>query len=349
MASPSRRSPRDLGVELEQDASQFGFFQAVRLLGLAARKAPGRQGALPAKLRFRTLASLSFPPSELRSYRDPARRATEHSARDVGIDEMEVSFMGLTGPNGALPVAYTEMLIERKLRQRDSTAHAFFDIFSHRAIALFYAAWRKYRYWISVESGEQDGFSRNILDLSGLGLEQLRGQMSPDQVLDENLFIYYAGLLSQKPLSAQNLAAVAQGVFGTQVTLEQFVGQWIALPPKEQTRIGQQGCELGLSAFVGQRVWDRQTKLRMRLGPMSARQFTAMQAGASGAQALSALLQYALGHSLAVDINLVLDRHETPPPVIRQDGDLRLGGNAWLDSRAPRAQDPDDMVYSLLQ
>ena len=168
MASPSRRSPRDLIAELKSQAHQFGFFQAVRLLGLATRSPDRRHGPLPAQLRFRTPATLCYPPSELVSYCEPERHAPAQDTEALQLDELVVSFMGLTGPSGVLPTAYTELIIERKQRQHDSAPHAFFDLFSHRAIALFYGAWRKYRYWIEVEAGEADGFSRNLLDFSGM-------------------------------------------------------------------------------------------------------------------------------------------------------------------------------------
>ncbi|WP_043581620.1 type VI secretion system baseplate subunit TssG, partial [Chromobacterium subtsugae] len=79
------------------------FFQAVRLLGLAGRKRGAKRGRLPDALRFRTLASLSFPASELTTYR-------QAEAGSGGQDEMTISFLGLTGPSGALPTAYTELL-----------------------------------------------------------------------------------------------------------------------------------------------------------------------------------------------------------------------------------------------
>lgn len=338
MASPSRRSPRDLRQALAQDASQFGFFQAVRILGLCEGTRRTRR-TLPPQLRFRTLASLSFPASELVQYRP--RQEGEASSPA----EMTVSFMGLTGPSGALPTAYTELLLERRQQYRDSTLHAFLDLFSHRAIALFYGAWRKYRFWLAEEAGEQDGFGRNLLDLAGIGLNQLRGQASRDGLLDERVFIYYAGLLSQKPLSAQTLQTLVEGLFATRAQLQQFAGQWLAVPPAEQSQLGGQSCELGVSLFSGERQWDRQTRLQLRLGSLRRAQFDALLPGGDGARALQALLQFAVGHQLAVDVCLVLDKRDVPPARLDGAMPLRLGASSWL---GPQAQDPDDVRYALL-
>lgn len=344
MASPSRRSPRDLRQELAADASQFGFFQAVRLLALSGRKRAGSKRRLPAELRFRTLATLSFPPSELAGYQ-PAPEPEQAPDDAPATAEMAISFMGLTGPSGALPMAYTELLLERKLRHRDSSMHAFFDIFSHRATALFYEAWHKYRFWLDLEAGERDGFTRHLLDLGGTGLSTLRQQIGERMALDENLFVYFAGLLSQKPMSGQSLATLIESFFGVKAQVEQFVGQWMVLPESEQSRLGDQACELGVSLLAGSRVWDRQTKLRLRLGSMDAQRYTALLPGGDAAAALRAILQFALGHNLAVEVCLVLEKQAVPAATLSAATPLLLGGNCWL---GPQSHDPDDMRYALL-
>ncbi|UXY14564.1 type VI secretion system baseplate subunit TssG [Chitiniphilus purpureus] len=348
MAGAFGRSPRDLTAELAADATCYGFFQGVRLLSLAAnRRGEKRRGPLPAKLRFRTVASLAFPPSELVRYR-PIE--TPGDQVEPSCDEMTVAFMGLTGPSGVLPTPYTELLIERRQYYRDTAAHAFFDLFSHRAVALFYGAWRKYRYWLAVEGGEQDGFTRYLLDLSGLGLARLRERLGADDTagIDETLFIHYAGLLSQKPLSAQAMVTLIEGFFGVRTELAQFVGQWIDVPPQEQTRLGAGACELGLSAFAGERIWDRQTKMQLRLGPMRRRHFDNLLPGKPGADALDALMQFMVGHGLACDVTLVLDKRDVPKPRLEPGQPLLLGGNVWLNSTPPAAH-PDQMCYRLLQ
>lgn len=348
MAAAFGRSARDLSDELARDASAYEFFQAVRLLSLEARRVGEKTSdGLPRGLRFRTPASLSFPPSELVRY-SPAS-APAATAGDRG-DEMTVAFMGFTGPSGALPAVYTELLIERRDVFGDTAAHAFLDLFSHRAIALFHAAWRKYRHWLGVESGERDGLTRNVLDLAGLGFARLREGLDSagSAGCGENFFVRHAGLLAQKPISASAVAGLVESFAGVPAELVQFVGQWVDLPPGEQTRLAPGANELGCSAFIGDRLWDRQTKVRLRLGPMRRERFEQFMPGERGAEGLEELLRFAVGFSLACDVTLILDRRDVPEPRLAADAPLRLGCNVWLAGQTPQA-DVDEMCYRLLQ
>ncbi|MDR1424826.1 MAG: type VI secretion system baseplate subunit TssG [Azoarcus sp.] len=348
MASAFGRSPRDLIRELRAQGPRFGFFQAVRVLALTARYQGEKiRQLLPRRLRFRTTASLAFPASEVTQYRP---LDVEAYAAGQRYDELEATFMGLTGPSAVLPRPYTEQIIARRLYHRDTGLHAFLDIFNHRAIALFYGAWRKYRYWLAVEGGETDGFTRNLLDFSGVGLRNLRMRLGGIETagVDENIFVYYAGLLSQKPLSAQAIVTLVQGFFGVRAQLDQFVGQWIEVPLTEQSRLGENADELGLSAFAGDFLWDRQTGIRLRLGPMASKPFEQLLPGEPGEAALRALVRFMVGYGLSCNVTLTLERSAMREPCLTPDNPLILGGNVWLPL-PERVSDPDDACYRLLE
>lgn len=337
MGTEVGRSDRDLTEALVHEPGRFGFFQAVRLVALLRAREGRPAGARPPALRFRSALSLAFPASELAGFKPGA---TE--------DEMTVNFMGLTGPSGVLPVAYTELLIERQHRHRDTAAHAFLDLFNHRALVLFNAAWRKYRHWLAVEAGEPDGLTRHIFDLCGLGGDSLwRDKPLAAAGLPDGMVLRYAGLLAQRPVSTEALLALIRGKLGVPVALESFVGQWIALPADAQSRLGQQGCSLDGAAFSGERAWDRQGKMRLRIGPVRRAGFERLLPGGEVAQMLQTLLRFVCGHTLACDLVVVLDRRDVQPACLQPDQAFVLGGNAWCDS-PPAGRDPDDLRYALL-
>ena len=104
---------------------------------------------------------------------------------------MKVNFMGLTGPEGVMPLYYTALLADRT-RAGDLSAVDFFDLFNHRIISLFYLAWEKYRFSVAYEREGLDPFSHHLMDLIGMGTPGLQNRLP---VLDDSL-LYYSGLLA---------------------------------------------------------------------------------------------------------------------------------------------------------
>ncbi len=352
MASQGRQGTRNLDAELFMEGSRFGFFQAVRLLALGPKR--NSTGPVPEGLRFSSKLSLSFPASEIDRItlcRPPTEEGPESSLTEGSTAEVSVNFMGLVGPSGVLPTAYTELLIDRRNRFRDRAGHAFLDIFTHRAVSLFYAAWRKYRFYIPFEAGKHDGFSRNILDIVGVGLQHMQRRLKPNDGGIPDLFLlHYAGLLSQRPIPAVNIEALVKGFFGIEAQLEQFTGQWIQLPEEEQSAlITGRNCVLGRTAFIGERIWDRQNKMRLRLGPLDADQFSRFMPGQEEVLALQELVRFASGLTLDCEVGLILRRDAIPSPILQtKQRPPRLGYSLWLNSR-PRTSDAEDVRFTLLK
>ena len=361
MASTGRRSTRDLIEEIDKGGQRFSFFQAVRLLALAERRT-GRDEAIPRELRFGTPLSLGFPPSEILDVApwDGKKEVVESSSAEqpkLEVEEVKrprkritIGFMGLTGPSGVLPTSYTELLIERRNFYRDTAAHQFLDLFTHRAVSLFYEAWQKHRFYLGYEAGRRDGFTRNVLDFVGVGLTSLQSRLQQqDGGVPDGFLAYFAGLLAQKPISANNLAALVQGYFKVDAQVEQFVGQWISVPLDEQTSLGMQVGPLGESVFAGDRIWDRQGKICLKLGPLDSDEFANFLPGQSGAIALIELVQFCIGQSLACDLELTLKKECVPSLQLGNDSDrgAKLGYTTWLQTHGLKAH-PNDARFALL-
>jgi type VI secretion system protein ImpH len=344
MATPGRTIDPDLEFTsvrklLEKEPWNFQFFQAVRLLEkfLPERERvggfvqPGRE-----VVRFRAHPSTVFPASEIQ-------------ALDASGDmhRMSVNFMGLIGPLGVLPLYYTELVMERS-RIKDHAMRDFLDIFQHRAISLFYGAWEKYRFTTAYEQGDPDRLSSILLDMVGLGTPGLEDrQQLPDTVL-----LHYSGLLSQHPRSAIALEQIITDYFNVPVTIEQFTGKWHKLEKRDQSRIADAnslGEMLDFGVVLGDEIWNQQSGVRIRIGPLPLTQYLELLPSGSRYSELKALVTYYSNRELDFELQLVLKREETPACDLGKDTQQqapRLGWTSWIKT-APLHRDPDEAIISL--
>ncbi|MBX3244451.1 MAG: type VI secretion system baseplate subunit TssG [Acidobacteria bacterium] len=331
---------RPLKEELLEDPFRFEFFQAVRVFERMFPAAGSVGGtALPSAepIRFRSNVALNFPSSEIHEIRTETDPVTEKEKYEI-----LVNFMGMIGPSGSLPVHYTEFTLDR-VRHRDTAMAAFLDIFTHRAVSMFYKAWAKYRFPVAYERGNDD-FTAYLFDIAGLGTDGLRGRMG----LEDESLLPYVGLISQKPHSATALESIIGDYFGIQVKAIQMYGQWLNLTKDDITYLGRKNSSLGLTALLGERVWDQQSKFRLVLGPLNFVQFQAFLPNGSGNKALSSIIRFMTGLELDFDVQLKLAARQVPGLVLTTRAKRRpmLGWTTWLKTE-PFKQDDDQVVLDL--
>ena len=344
MATKGRPNDPDVGVskaevELRKEPFLFEFFQAVRLLErLFPDKSPvGRFHPPSAEVvRFIANSTLAFPASEVQSLEWP----------NDGAGRMKVNFMGLTGPEGVMPLYYTSLLAERA-RAGDRSAVDFFDIFNHRMISLFYLAWEKYRFSIAYEREGLDPFSHHLMDLIGLGTPGLQNRLP---VLDDSL-LYYAGLLAQHPRSAEALRNLLRDYFEVPVEVEQFAGGWYPLDRNTQTAL-QDGFseseQLGFGAVVGDEVWDQTARVRIGIGPLSLQEYQDFLPQGSAFESLRALTEFFSNGEIDFEIKLILERSDVPPLELGAEGEdaPQLGWHTYIKTR-PMKQDASETILQL--
>lgn len=312
---------------------RFEFFQAVRLMEkLFPDRRPVGADAMPADevVRFRSYISLDFPPSEIRELSKEFDDLTEKERI-----EMTICMMGMIGTSGVLPTHYTELALDR-IRHRDTAMWAFLDIFTHRAASLFYRAWAKYRFPVSYERGN-DEFTGYLFDLAGLGTHGMRGQMD----LEDESLLPYVGLIAQKPHSAGAIANVVADYFDVGADVEQFSGQWLVLHERDRTKLGSQNNRLGVNTIAGGKVWDQQSKFRLKLGPVDFNKFAAFLPSGTAYKPLRSLLEFIAGREVDYDVQLVLARKHVPSNILttRAVRKPMLGWTTYLKTKPFEADD----------
>jgi type VI secretion system protein ImpH len=324
---------------LRAEPYSFEFFQAVWLLerirGRTHKKVGEFVDPRSEIVRFEVPPTLAFPASEIHdldSRADPWR--------------MTVNFLGLVGPSGVLPHFYT-VLIQDRIRSKDHALRVFLDIFHHRAISLFYRAWRKYRMPVQYAGALGSTIDRCLISLAGIGTPQLEGR----QLIEDETCVYFSGLLALQPKSACALEQILADYFDVPVELTQFVGAWYPLSPSFVSALNEGQSlneQLGFGAVVGDAVWDQQSRARIRLGPMNRTSYDWFLPGRMGYRRLRALTRLYSGDQVDFEVQLVLRRDDVPGCALgEEEGAVQLGWTTWVKTVPRFPRDAEDAVFLL--
>jgi len=350
------------------------FFSLGRLIECGYRSMP-RIGASqrPSEdaARFCQEPSLAFAPTTVASFK---------SYGSVPVGRVFVCFMGMLGPNGPMPLHLTDFARDRERNHDDPTMARFLDVFNHRMVSLFYRAWAATQMttnfdratWpergapvgsgqaeptarpgadpaagAAAELGEaasgswsnEDRYAMYVGALLGIGQRSLRRRDAAPDVAK----LYYSGRLGAGVKNAEGLRALLEEYFEIPARVDEFVGSWLDMPERYWCRLGESRDSgmLGVNAVAGARTWDRQSRIRLVLGPMDFDDYERMLPGGSGQKRLEAWVRNYIGFELGFDVQLVLKESEVPKSKLGKGG--KLGWTTWTAAGA-LGRDAADLV-----
>ncbi|HEY4317370.1 MAG TPA: type VI secretion system baseplate subunit TssG [Herbaspirillum sp.] len=358
MPATQRKFEPSVIQRLFETPYRFQFFQAVRMIELwFKRNGVPSQRALGEFMRFANRTGLGFPPSEIEAldvYPALPRNDTEalgDALRDGRLKYVSLTptFMGFLGGGGTLPSHYTERIAAYQADARDEGPRAFLDTFSSRSLSLFYQAWSKYRLAFQYEIGRRDRFLPLLMSLAGLGHPALHRRLSDEEdgVRDESLG-HFAAAIRHRPASAVYMQQVLADYFAVPLRVEQFVGCWYNVPREHQTMLGSQNAMLGM-AMAGERVWQRDLRMRLHIGPLPRKDFEQFLPGAKASGALARMLAMFTGYSLEYEVQLILRAADVAGTSLdsgRECNSGRLGWDAFLSTQ-PACGDRGDVCYEI--
>jgi len=326
-----------LGELLNGKALELTFFAAMRKLESLFREAPRLGEALdPAlePLRLGQDPSLAFRSSALTAVHDgdattPAR--------------VRVSYFGVFGPHGPLPTHLTQYIDDQRRQRGDGTWIGFLDIFHHRMISLFYRAWANAQPTVNRDRPESDRFAHYLGALIGQSTSAVARQPTD---LDE-LALCAATHLVGPVRHAEGLRKTLQLCFGVPASIDEFIVQWLDIPPEycwtipsslpdADTAIG----VLGESTRVGTQVYDRQSRFRVILGPLALDEYRRFLPGGDLLARLIELVHRYAGNELRWDARLILREPDRRPTILGSVGLLGQTANlGQADGGAATFQD----------
>ena len=140
------------------------------------------------------------------------------------------------------------------------------------------------------------------------------------------------------------------------IRVEQAQGQWLTLEDEDRSlmpggaRPEGWNAQLGMDLVVGERVWDVQSKFRIRLGPVGYAEFRRFFPGSDGLRRLGELTRSYVGTEFDFDVQTLLRPDAVPWCQLQSEGEdpARLGWNTWVRCN-PLERPVEDAIFEVAE
>jgi type VI secretion system protein ImpH len=327
---------QELLVRLRREPWKFGFTTLMRRFGAVHSKQP-RIGlaSRPQQESFRLgqTAALTFAPREIAEVAlplDDVEPSDGHAPRarkgnNPAVPTVRLYGLGLLGPNGPLPLHYTEWVRERAENHNDGTLGDFLDIFHHRYLTHMYRAWAQSQAAAGLDRPDDETFSRYVARLTGHDPLEIR-----ESTLPSHARLAASTHLTREARNPDGLAGTLARYFAVPVQLQEFVMHWIRIDEEDQTHLGKPHTSsvMGMGAIAGEVVADRQNKFRVVLGPLSLEQYLRFTPQGKDLPLLVEWVRGFVGYEFVWEVELRVRNDSTPPA--RLEDKEKLGWSTWL-------------------
>jgi len=355
MGAADWRTGEPLASRLRARPASFDFFQWIRLNSWPLRDASPaaiERGArqVNTHLRFRAEMSSAFPGSEISAGR---QRRTVRNKIDERRVELFVTNFVLSGVLGPLPDSFADW-IRQRLAERDPVMAEFLDIFNHRISTIRYELKAASVAAFDACRPENTHYADMVGALMGLSAFEGEGAdiLKQRVPIPKRALLALCGLVGNGRKSAAGFGVVMGVYLQAPVQVEQLLGAWRAIEPRDQTRLGQR--RIADTAPLGRRVWVNQAAVGLTIGPIVYKRLCALlrdcvqgdgdqdKAFGVGYSGLAAMVHFLLDRHVDVVVTIMVEASSIPrsllwrPQRIAGFGSnhgLRLGQTAWLNGK----------------
>lgn len=326
-----------LEQQLQAEIYRFSFFQALRRLECHHMDKPRLGSGLRSKhdgLRLGQNPSMAFAPSSLAKYQ-PAKEQ---------VAQLSVNFFGLLGPNGPMPLHFTEYTYDRLHNHGDASLCGFLDMFHHRMLSFFYRAWADTQPTVHYDRPHEDRFMDYVGALMGIGQDGLRDR----NTLADKSKLFFAGRFAQQNRNVEGLRDILSDYLNLPVEIQEFVGKWVKLPEEFHFLLGDspETASLGENMLIGAEKWCVDHSVRIVVGPVNLADFQRLQPGGRSMKCIKDILCQYLGDELQWDVQVVLHKDYVPPFELGCFGELSR--SLWLCSEPP-LEDVKDLIIDPME
>ena len=322
MANTTGQPTHPVITDLLRHGCEFSFSQVMRLARM--HLGAGGEREVPEvpwqrRVHIRPELSLVFPAADV---------ARVERTGDDGADFLvSATFLGLYGTSSPLPTHYTEDLLEEAAAD-SSVSRDFLDLLHQRLYQLYFQCWSKYRLFIRIAEEKNPRDLERLFCLIGLGEKELR-----DSVPNAASLLRFAGLFTQSPRSALGLRTLLRGALGVgKLEVEQCVPRRVPIPEDQRMRLGVANMCLGVDTVLGSELPERLGKFRIRIGPLSKREFDTFLPGTPRHDRLARLTRLYITDPFDFDLQLTMAAGEARPISLGDPDGQRLGWNSWCFS-----------------
>lgn len=256
----------------------------------------------------------------------PDSNVSRVSASENGAVGIETRFLGMLGPQGALPL-HTTYEATHWANMRDVAFARFLDIFNNRFQQLFFRAWANARPVVQADRPAENQFLTYVGAMIGIGTPPMRerGQLHDFSKLA------LAGLMAPAVKSASRLEGMISWLFNVDVKVREFVGVWLRLEQREQAVLAAGSCALGVDSIIGRSAYSLKDKFRIRLEVRDLNELETFLPDGVHFEPLADAVRFYLGDSFIYDVEFGLRESKTRP--VQLGGFGRLGWTCWMGKR----------------
>jgi type VI secretion system protein ImpH len=245
--------------------------------------------------------------------------------------------------------------VVRAEEEEQPQLRAFYDLFHHRLISLYYRAWKKYRLAASFRYGSEDIATKRMLCMVGVDAHGARAESG----LNRLEVLELAPLLSMRSRPPRVLVLALKRLLpGIGVTIEQFVERKATIDGDDRMQLGVRCNQLGYNYTLGARVLDRTARFRVVLGPIDYDACENFMPGGARYPVLRRVIEQFTRGTLECEVDILLNDQQAPGYRLGSRRGSLLGFNTRLgrgasgkrsSMRVLLTDNPDDARPTLIE